>query len=57
MVRSHAMWLYNPSTERPTSWQLSASNSALRAAKVMNSEVQTGVKSDGWLKRMIQRPA
>ena len=32
-------------------------NSSLRAAKVMNSEVQTGVKSDGWLKRMIQRPA
>ncbi len=56
MVRSQAMWLESPSTESPTSWQLSSSNSCCILPKVMNSEVHTGVKSAGWLKRMIQRP-
>ena len=56
MVRSHAIWLDSPSTESPTSWQLSSSNSFCILPKVMNSEVQTGVKSAGWLNRIIQRP-
>lgn len=34
----------------------SLSNAAAFSEKEMNSVVQTGVKSPGWLKRTIQRP-
>lgn len=56
MVRSHAMWLYRPSTETPTSSVLYLRNSSAMTAKVMNSEVHTGVKSAGCEKRMDHLP-
>ena len=57
IVRSHAMWLYNPSTESPTSLQFALANCSSIVANVMNSDVHTGVKSAGWLNRMTQLPA
>jgi|GEM_PF-6183434 hypothetical protein len=57
MVRSHAMWLQRPSTDNPTSSVLCSLKSSIIDAKVMNSVVHTGVKSAGWEKRIIQRPA
>ena len=56
IVRSHAMWLKSPSTDRPTSLQLAFANCSSMVAKVMNSEVHTGVKSAGWLNRITQLP-
>jgi hypothetical protein len=57
MVRSQAMWLYRPSTERPTSFVFSSAKSSCIVANVMNSVVHTGVKSAGWLNRITQLPA
>ena len=57
ILRSHAMWLYRPSTDSPTSAVLSSANLSSRDANVMNSVVHTGVKSAGWLNRITQRPA
>ena len=57
MVRSQAMWLYNPSTDSPTSLVFSAANPSCMEAKVMNSLVHTGVKSAGWLNRITHSPA
>src|ERR1035437_4406377 len=57
IVRSQAMWLGLLSTDRPTSWQFIASKSGWAVAKVMNSVVQTGVKSAGWLNRTTHLPA
>ncbi len=54
--RSQAMWLVRAPTESPRSWQPRASNSSCILPKSMNSEVHTGVKSPGWLKRMIHFP-
>ncbi len=48
MVRSQAMWLWSLSTESPTSLQCASANLLSIEANVMNSEVQTGVKSAGW---------
>jgi len=56
IVLSQAMWLYIPSTERPTKLQLTSLNFFSRVAKVINSEVHTGVKSAGWLKRITHFP-
>jgi len=56
MARSHAMWLSSPSTERPTRFQFTFANCPSREAKVMNSDVHTGVKSAGRLNRIPQLP-
>ncbi len=56
MERSQAMWLALVPTESPTNRQLSASNSACMAPNITNSDVQMGVKSDGWLNRMTHWP-
>jgi len=50
------MWLYNPSTDKPTNLQLAFANFSSSVAKVINSEVQTGVKSAGWLNKITQLP-
>ncbi len=42
--------------DRPMSSVFRAFQSAFMEAKVMNSVVQTGVKSAGWEKRTTQRP-
>ena len=42
--------------DRPRSLQLSFSNSGCMDAKVMNSVVQTGVKSAGWEKKITHLP-
>lgn len=41
----------------PHSLQSRSANFDCRLVKVMNSEVHTGVKSAGWLKRITQLPA
>ena len=45
------------SMERPSSLQLSFSNSGCIAAKVMNSVVHTGVKSAGCEKKITHFPS
>lgn len=47
MVLSRAMWLYKPSTDNHTNLQFTSLNCFSMLAKVMNSEVHTGVKSAG----------
>jgi hypothetical protein len=44
------------SMESPRSSQFMAANSSACLAKPMNSVVQTGVKSDGWEKRISHLP-
>lgn len=56
IVRSQAMWLWMPSIDSPINWQFRASNSSAIRPKVMNSVVQTGVKSAGWLNRIFHFP-
>ena len=56
IVRSHAMWLKVLSIESPISSQLSFWNSLAMLAKVMNSVVQTGVKSAGCENRITHFP-
>ncbi len=56
MVRSQAMWAKMLSMESPTRAQFRAFNAGSMEAKVMNSVVQTGVKSAGWEKRITHRP-
>lgn len=50
------MWLKLLSIDSPISLQLIASNCGISVAKVMNSVVQTGVKSAGWLNRTTHLP-
>lgn len=47
IVRSQAMWLKLLSIDKPINWQFRALNSGIIVANVMNSVVQTGVKSAG----------
>ena len=56
IVRSQAMWLYVLSIDSPSSLQFSFSNSGCIEAKVMNSVVQTGVKSAGCEKKTTHLP-
>ncbi len=54
--RSQAIWLALVPTDKPTRRQLSASNSFCMAPNNTNSDVQIGVKSEGWEKRMTHLP-
>ena len=56
IVRNQVIWPYNPSTDKPTNLQPASSNFFSRLANVINSDVQTGVKSAGWLNRITQFP-
>lgn len=57
MDRVQARWLWTESTELPSSATPRAVNSSARSVKAMNSVVQTGVKSAGWLNSTSHRPA
>ena len=54
--RSQAIWLALVPTDSPSRRQFSASNSRCKAPNITNSEVHTGVKSDGWLKSTTHFP-
>ncbi len=57
MVRTHAMCEYVLSIDSPRSSTLRSCSASAISAKAMNSVVQTGVKSAGWLNRTSQLPS
>ncbi len=56
MFRVQARWEKMLSIDSPRRSQFIAANSSACFAKPMNSVVQTGVKSEGWEKRMSHLP-